>query len=156
MIPPTIRRMEYKDVERCGTLISGSSPWTRYGVTYDGAIERLTASFQRDTTALVAVDDRDVPIGFVWIITRGVFDMSGYIRWIVVDSTQRSSGIGQLLIEAAEAHVRQTGREIFLLCSDFNVNARRFYEHHGYSQVGAIPDLVLPGVVEILYRKRLY
>ena len=153
---PTIRRMEQKDVARCAALISGSSPWTQYGTTYEVAVERLTVSFQRDTTALVAVNDSDLPVGLVWIINRGMFDFGGYIRWIVVDSTQRGGGIGQTLIDAAETHVRQTGREIFLLCSDFNGHAQRFYERNGYVQVGAIPDLVLPGVVEIMYRKRLY
>jgi ribosomal protein S18 acetylase RimI-like enzyme len=148
--------MAQTDVALCAALISGSSPWTQYGTTYDVAVERLSAGMQRDTTTLIAVDDRNTLLGFVWIINRGMFDFSGYIRWIVVDSNQRGNRIGQMLIEAAETHVRQSAREIFLLCSDFNVDARRFYERNGYMQVGALPDLVLPGVVEILYRKRLY
>jgi len=41
------------------------------------------------------------------------------------------------------------------LCSDFNTDAQRYYEKHGYSRVGAIPDYVVPGITELIYRKRL-
>jgi len=151
---PTIRLMEQRDIATCAALISGSLPWTRYGITYEGAVERLTMGLCQGTAILVAVDGGDVLVGFVWVIPRGAFDLSGYIRWIVVSATQRGGGIGHLLLEAAEARVRQTGRDIFLICSDFNIDARRFYERHGYVQVGVIPDYVLPGVAEIVYRKR--
>ncbi len=154
MCAASIRFLEQHDIPACATLISGSLPWTRYGITYEGAIERLTTGLRQGAMILVAVEDGALPVGFVWIIPRGAFDLSGYIRWIVVGPTQRGSGIGHLLLEAAEARVRQTGHDIFLLCSDFNVDARRFYERYGYTQVGAIPDFVLPGVVEIIYRKR--
>jgi ribosomal protein S18 acetylase RimI-like enzyme len=136
-------------------LISGSLPWTRYGITYDGAVDRLTTGLRQGAAILVAVEAGDKPVGFVWIVPRGAFDLSGYIRWIVVDPSQRGGGIGRLLLDAAESRIRQTGRDIFLLCSDFNVDARRFYERYGYLQVGAMPDYVLPGVTEIIYRKRL-
>jgi ribosomal protein S18 acetylase RimI-like enzyme len=103
---------------------------------------------------LVAVDVGDVPVGLVRVISRGAFDLSGYIRWIVVSAKRRGDGIGHLLLEAAEARVHQTGGTIFLICSDFNIHARRFYERHGYVQVGTIPNYMLPGVAEALPRHR--
>jgi hypothetical protein len=39
--------------------------------------------------------------------------------------------------------------------SDFNVDAHRFYEKHGYVKVGALPKLVRPDVDELIYWKRL-
>jgi ribosomal-protein-alanine N-acetyltransferase len=42
-----------------------------------------------------------------------------------------------------------------LLCSDFNTEAQRFYRRAGYEQVGALPDYVVPGVAELIFRKRL-
>ncbi len=39
--------------------------------------------------------------------------------------------------------------------SDFNAGAQRFYERHGYVRAGALDGLVLPGVAELLYWKRL-
>ncbi len=43
----------------------------------------------------------------------------------------------------------------FLLVSDFNEDAQRFYEREGYLRVGPLPGLVLPDVAELLYWKRL-
>src|SRR5258708_24579285 len=155
MNSPTIRLIEQEDIAACAAMITGSSPWTQYGVTYEGAVERLSYGLRQGGTILVAVEGNNSLVGFVWVVNRGAFDLSSYIRWIVVAPMYQGGGIGRLLLEAAEARARQTGRDIFLLCSDFNVGARRFYERYGYAQVGAMPDYVLPGVTEIIYRKRL-
>ncbi len=136
-------------------MIASTPLWQRYGVTPDSAAAHLQAGLRDHAVILVAADGGGNPLGFVWLVRRGVFDLSGYIRWIVVLSSQRGSGVGRHLLAAAEDDVRQTSRDIFLLCSDFNLDAQRFYERNGYARVGALPDYVLPGVAELIYRKRL-
>jgi ribosomal protein S18 acetylase RimI-like enzyme len=64
-------------------------------------------------------------------------------------------GIGAALLGQAEQAAAKIAREMFLLVSDFNVDAQRFYQRQGYSPVGAIPGYVLPDVTELLYWKRL-
>jgi hypothetical protein len=44
--------------------------------------------------------------------------------------------------------------DLFLLVSDFNHDAQRFYQRQGYQQIGAIPGYVLPDVSELIFRKR--
>ncbi len=150
-----IRPMCPDDIEACATMIASTMPWQRYGITTKIATARLEAALRGDTTVLVAEDGGGIALGFVWLVRRGAFDLSGYIRWIVVAASLRSSGVGRQLLAAAEESIRQTSRDIFLLCSDFNVEAQRFYERHGYSRVGVLSDYVLPGVAELIYRKRL-
>jgi ribosomal protein S18 acetylase RimI-like enzyme len=66
----------------------------------------------------------------------------------------RGQGIGAALMAHAEAAMFSHVADVFLLVSDFNVAARRFYERLGYVRVGALADYVVPGVTELIYRKR--
>ncbi len=151
----SIRRMVPADIPACAGIVASTALWVRYGVTPEGAAARLAAGYQEDATILVAEDGAGTLLGFVWLVERGAFDLSGYIRWIAVTAQHRRSGVGRLLLDAAEAQVRRTSRDIFLLCSDFNVEAQRFYERNGYILVGRLPDYALSGVAELIYRKRL-
>ena len=64
-------------------------------------------------------------------------------------------GIGRALMEWAEAEVfdRRCARNLFLLVSDFNTPARRFYERLGFAEVGRLPDYLVAGRDEIIVRK---
>jgi ribosomal protein S18 acetylase RimI-like enzyme len=63
--------------------------------------------------------------------------------------------VGGALMDRAEAFLSQSSPDIFLLTSDFNQSAQRFYQRRGYRQVGALPDYVLPGVTELIFWKRM-
>src|SRR5262245_46324260 len=152
----TIRPMTSGDVEPCAAMMVATPLWQRYGVTQESASSRLSAGLREDAIMLVAVGQNDEkPLGFVWLVLRGAFDHSGYIPLIAVKPGQRGAGIGQQLLTAAEERTRPVADDIFLTCSDFNVDAQRFYERHGYVKVGALADYILPGVAELIYRKRL-
>ncbi len=151
----TIRPMIAADIQPCAALMAASPLWQRYGVTVESASARFVAALNDGATIFVA-DDGGKPLGFVWVALRGAFNRSGYIPLIGVDAAQRGGGIGQQLLDAAEDRVRQSSiGDMFLLCSDFNVDAQRFYQRQGYAQVGAIPDYVISGVTELIFHKRL-
>jgi ribosomal protein S18 acetylase RimI-like enzyme len=59
------------------------------------------------------------------------------------------------LLHAFEEETARASAHAFLLVSDFNEGAQRFYEREGYVRVGALPGLVLPDVAEVLYWRRL-
>ncbi len=137
-------------------MMAATPLWQRYGVTPERASARLSAGLREGAILLVAVDQDDgEPLGFVWLVLHGAFNRSGYIPLLAVKPGRRGGGIGQQLLTAAEERTREDANDIFLTCSDFNVDAQRFYERHGYVQVGAVPDYILPGVAELIYRKRL-
>jgi ribosomal protein S18 acetylase RimI-like enzyme len=93
--------------------------------------------------------------GFILFRLDGTFHHSGYIRWVGVAPTSRGMRVGRRLVQHAEDRIFRRGPNVFLTVSDFNADARAFYRRLGYAQVGAIPDYVVPGITERLFRKTL-
>jgi ribosomal protein S18 acetylase RimI-like enzyme len=158
----TIRLFEERDVAPCAGIMAATPLWQRYAVTVQSATERLNIGLRRmrepdvesSTTRLfVAESESKAPIGFVWAVRRGAFDRSGYIPLLAVESSQRGGGVGAALLTAAEDYLRPAP-DVILLCTDFNTGAQRFYERYGYVRVGALPDYIMPGIAELIYRKR--
>jgi GNAT superfamily N-acetyltransferase len=114
--------------------------------------KRFSAGLQLGGLMLVA-DDGRAGRSIVQVVPRAAFDAAPIPDWR--GPGHRSTGIGQRLLDAAEEQVRPISRDMFLLCSDFNVGAQRFYIRQGYVQVGALPDYVVPGITELIFRKRL-
>jgi ribosomal protein S18 acetylase RimI-like enzyme len=126
--------------------------WQRYAVTEKSFAERLRAGLASGATIFVAERDSEV-LGFVWLVARGAFNRSAYIQLIGVSPEARSGGVGRALMEFAEA--RAGSREMFLLVSDFNAAAQKFYTRLGYRQVGKLDDYVIQGVSELIFWKRI-
>jgi GNAT superfamily N-acetyltransferase len=104
---------------------------------------------------LLAWEVEGVARGLAWFLRDGTFGMGGYLRLIALAEGAQGGGAGAVLLAAFEAEVAASSRHAFLLVSDFNEEAQRFYERHGYARVGALPALVLPDVAELVYWKRL-
>ncbi len=86
---------------------------------------------------------------------RGQFGRGGYLKLIALRPGYEGRGIGQLLLAAVEHAVAERSSELFLLTSDFNHGAQRFYERAGYRRVGELPEFVCAGITEIIYVKRV-
>ncbi len=93
--------------------------------------------------------------GLAWFLAGGTFALGGYLRLIALVPEALGSGAGARLLRAFEEEVARSSRHAFLLVSDFNASAQRFYERQGWTRVGALPGLVLPDVAELVYWKRL-
>jgi ribosomal protein S18 acetylase RimI-like enzyme len=148
-----IRPLSHADVSACARLMAASALWQRYGVTEESAARRFQFGLEGQAAIAVAEVEGQAA-GFIWYVTRGVFQRSGYIMLVGVQENQRSRGIGQALLDFAEAEMFREVDDVFLLVSDFNEAAQRFYQRQGYAQVGMIPDYVIQGVAEQLYHKR--
>jgi len=102
------------------------------------------------------VEERDGGVrALAWFHRAGTLGVGGYLRLLAVAPEATGEGVGAALLLAFEAEVARESRHAFLLVSDFNDGAQRFYERHGYARVGAVPGLVLPDVSELVYWKRL-
>jgi ribosomal protein S18 acetylase RimI-like enzyme len=128
--------------------------WQRYNVTEPSACARLLEAVDDGADLFVMASGAQV-VGCVWCVARGAFDRSGYIRAIMVDARWRGRGFGRELLDYAEAFLAQQVGDVFLLVSDFNHEAQRFYRRCGYAQVGALPGYVVPDVTELIFHKRL-
>jgi ribosomal protein S18 acetylase RimI-like enzyme len=147
-----IRAFSAADVPGCARIMAENPLWQRYGVTAESASQRLAGGLAQNATILAA-GEPGAPNGFVWYVEKGAFFRSGYIMLIGVDPACQGRGIGEALMAEAERRVFETVKDMFLLVSDFNVGAQRFYQRRGYSQVGALPGYVLPDVAELIFRK---
>ena len=127
----------------------------RYRHTAASLAVDLQAGVARGESVLVAEDDDGHPCGLAWFLPRGTFGLGGYLRLIAVAPDAHRRGVGGALLQAFEAAVGMQARHAFLLVSDFNRDAQRFYARHGYVEAGALPQLVLADVDERIYWKRL-
>jgi len=120
----------------------------------------LEAALARGDGLLLAVEPAGSagvarPLGLAWFTRQGTLGLGGYLRLMAVLPGAQARGVGAALLGAFEAEVAAASAHGFLLCSDFNEPAQRFYERHGWERCGALPGLVLPGVAEVIYWKRL-
>ena len=150
----SIRRLKREDVPALSAALARLPLMQRYRRDASRIEADLAAALQRGDGLLVEEGEAG-PRGVAWFLAAGTLAMGGYLRLIAVVPEGTGSGAGARLLQAFEAEVSRESRHAFLLVSDFNQGAQRFYQRHGYARVGALPGLVLPDVAEILYWKRL-
>lgn len=119
------------------------------------ALERSLAAAHGRGEGLLVAEDGGAIRGLAWFLREGTLALGGYLKLIAMLAGAEGRGIGAALLAAFEAETAARSAHAFLLVSDFNTGAQRFYERHGYERVGALPGLVLPDVAEVLYWKRL-
>ena len=138
--------------------------YERYGFAGETARSALTAALEAGDLLLVCDAEGSQAVGLAWCLKTGAFGRSPYLRLLAVRDDYAGQGCGGRLLEDLEAalaapdgsaHRGAGTTDLYLLVSDFNTAAQRFYQRHGYSQVGRLDEYVLPGVAELLYRKPL-
>lgn len=142
------------DIAACVKIFIDNPLWQRYGTTPEAAGSMFTAALAQGATILAARAEGQM-VGFVWYITHGAWDLSGYIRLIGLSPLYQGKRIGEQLMAAAEALMAEKVRHVFLLVTDSNTGAQRFYRRLGYTQIGAIPDYVVLGITELIFFKKL-
>ena len=130
-------------------MVASTPLWKRYRYGERRCARDLRAALARGDRILVATDGGTV-VGIAWVMPKGGFGRIPYLKLLAVSADARGRGVGAALLEASHR-----AGDLVLLVSDFNRRARRFYARLGYVRAGAIPDLVLPGVTELLLFKRL-
>jgi [ribosomal protein S18]-alanine N-acetyltransferase len=114
--------------------------------------ELRTYMRKRGSFTLVADDTTDQIAGFI-VAHSGT---AGHIITIDVAAGARRSGVGSMLLRAAEDRLRATGsRAIRLETAVDNISALSFYKRHGYSVVKTWPQYYSNGVDALVMRKEL-
>ncbi len=70
-----------------------------------------------------------------------------HIDQLFIDPDRQATGIGTALLRAALARMPPS---VTLHVFEANMPARRFYERHGFREIGRLPDLQ-DGAVELVY-----
>lgn len=127
----------------------------RYEQTENSLRNNLMEALHQKNLLLSAVTtDLDFPCGFAWIVPKGAFNRSPYLRLFGIHPKYTKRGIGTMLMFQVESKIKIDFGELFLLVSDFNVEAQSFYIHMGYLKIGEIPNYVIHGVNELIFRKK--
>ncbi len=107
---------------------------------------------RRGSFTLVATDDENRVSGFI-VVHDGP---TGHIITIDVDTTARRSGVGSLLLRAAEDRLRGAGsRAVGLESAVDNLAALSFYKRHGYNVIRTWPRYYSNGVDALVMKKDL-
>lgn len=101
----------------------------------------------------VALDEHGDCVGYIWFALGGAFYKFPYVLNIAIKKELRRRGIGKRLLSFFENKGFEKASKLFLLVSDFNVEAKKFYQDRGYKEVGLIPDLIREGVAEYIMMK---
>lgn len=134
-------------MEVCARMMERSEPWITLGRGYQAGLSMLRdAGRERH----IAVVDGAIA-GFLVLAMSGA--LVGYLQTICVAEQARGKGIGRALMAFAEALAFARHPNLFLMVSDFNRAAQRFYERLGYERVGELRDYLIAGHSEVLMRK---
>ena len=178
-----LRSAEPDEIPEICRLICEMSPWTDYEITADVLLKAFQTGSPRQLW--VSVSPSGELAGTVsfrvnncyehllmrggWPILAHKFGLDenekdrdaprlpngAYVHNLAVFPGHQGKGVGEALLHEAERQAREHGDRMFLMVSDFNPRAQKFYERQGYEFLGAIPDCIAPGKAEHVMMKIL-
>ena len=137
------------DAEWAARTMANSDPWKTLGIGYDQSLKILS----NDTRERYLAVQGGQPVGFLVLNMQGAF--IGYVQLVGVAPSARGKGVGRALIEFAEDRIFAITPNVFICVSDFNREARAFYQRLGYRLVGELEDFLVAGRSELLLRKTI-
>jgi diamine N-acetyltransferase len=148
-----LRSITPDEATAIGAMAATMDPWARYPIT----AEQLGAFFAR-----VRPDAPRFGIQVAGTL-EGAFAIctdwfaGPYIQTFALAPRCQGRGIGSRVLAFIEGEARRTHqRNLWVAASDFNINAHRFYERHGFAHIAAVPALLRDDRDEFLFRKRLF
>jgi ribosomal-protein-alanine N-acetyltransferase len=150
-VPFTIRDFQPSDFD---TLWRIDQDCFAPGISYSRAELKLYMR-RRGSFTLLAVDAAAIPVaGF--IVAEADRQGHGHIITIDVVAAARRSGVGSLLLRAAEDRLSSVHcRSVELETAVDNVSALSFYKRHAYSVVRTFPRYYSNGVDALVLQKDL-
>ena len=145
----TIRPYQPDDRDAVVRMLCDSTPWKQLGYTGSDWRKFFAASPPgRDSFVI----ESDGIVAGVALLRPNVL-LGDYLELLAIAPEVQGHGLGAQLLGYLEELVFARAKNLFVCVSDFNKDARRFYEKHGYQELGPIPDLLITGSAEILMRK---
>lgn len=151
--PPEVAELRREHVADAASLVASEPNFAAYGLRAGPLAASLHAAIARGETLLTLRDDAQL-VGLAWLVPNGAFARSPYLRLIAVARAVQGRGVGGRLLAAVEDAAWRCSDDLFLLVTASNADARRFYLRCGFVEIGTLHDYVVPGVDEVLMRKR--
>jgi len=149
MTEAVIRDMTPGDREAVVRFLTDSDPWKTLGYTSADWTQIFCPIPEGRDSYVAELQGRVAGIAVV----RKKFLLGDYLELLGVASWARRKGVGRKLLEHIEPVVFGRSKNLFACVSDFNEAGRNFYKQRGYQEVGAMPNLLIPGSAELLLRK---
>jgi ribosomal protein S18 acetylase RimI-like enzyme len=152
--PIRIRPARPAEARQQAAWIVALEPWRALGYRADRLGRWLG---QRATAGWVKVATRTEPrrpariVGI--IVVQPQVLLGAFIALLAVPPEAAGQGVGRALVEETAARVLADQRWLFTSSDGENRTAGRFYRALGFVRVGRLPDLVVPGRTEILWRR---
>ncbi|MBK8137338.1 MAG: GNAT family N-acetyltransferase [Chloroflexi bacterium] len=86
--------------------------WARYGLTESRARDIMERGLAGGDVLLTADTDESAACGFAYVLPRGAFALSPYLRWLAVRQDMTGTGVGLALLQAAEQESIHTRAEL--------------------------------------------
>lgn len=140
------------DAAALGQAFAAMDPWASYAYPAD-AIASYLAGTEIDGLRFLLRVDGEVAgaLGLQTVWLRGP-----YIRFLAILPTFQGRGLGTAILMWIEDEARKAEqRNLWVVASQINTGAIRFYEHHGFKQAAQFDGLAYDDRIEILMRKQL-
>lgn len=149
----TLLPLPASQAEALGTAFAAIDPWASYAYPASAITSYLAGAEPSGVRLLLQVDGTVAgAVGLQPSWLRGP-----YIRFLGILPPFQRRGLGSAILAWIEAETRQQPeRNLWVVASQINTDAIRFYERHGFDQAAVFDALVYDGRDEILLRKRLY
>ncbi len=145
----TIRSYTSNDRDAVVTMLADSEPWKTLGYA-DTDWKKLFDPLPAGREGFI-IESGGAVAGFA--LLRQKFLMGDYLELLVIAPAVRGQGLGRVLLTHLEGLVFARAKNLFACVSDFNKEARAFYNKNGYQELGPMPNFLIPGSSEILLRK---
>ena len=95
------------------------------------------AGLMREGGTFLIAEDNGTPVGCVFVKAKGA---TGYFGMLSVDPGQQGKGLGRVLIDASEAHLRDRGcGNVEIEIVNLREELPKFYEKFGYRKTEERP-----------------
>ncbi len=141
------------EAEYIGLYLASISPWS----DYDYPAEKLVKFLQWEdpTTFQYTIKYQENLAGT--IVIRIPWLQGPYIQLLGLKTELHNKGIGTQVMDWAIQKSKETSaRNLWVVASEFNQKAVRFYERHGFEKAAQFDELVKDDLNEILFRKKLF
>lgn len=135
-----------------GPALAAIDPWARVMRSSEQMTNFLAATEQGATRYAIHVENEIAGT----LVVRNPWLHGPYLHLIGLLPEFHGRGVGSAALNWLEGEARGRYRNLWLCVSEFNGNARRLYERHGFVLAGQLDSLVFDGLDELLMRKRLF